>query len=761
MSARPRILIVDDEQFLVQTIEALLRPEGYHLEFAYSGKEALEKASAFIPDIILLDVMMDGMDGYDVCTWMRADENLRDIPIIMLTGLDDQESRVKALEVGADDFIQKPFSSVELLTRIRSILRMNRYRRLIEARQLSEQLIQHSPVGIMIVNIDGVIHLTNPEMIRLLGVKNEDAIVSHKVIEFITPNDRETFTGNLQTIIDQKSSVFEFVTDFVRQNGNIFPAEWKAGPFEYQGEPAVQMIVRDISAHRRLEQEKAELETQLRYTQKTECLGTLAGGITHDFNNILTPILGFTELALEEAAPDSSIQKYLRQVLNSTNRALDLVKQILTFLRRSQQELTPLKTHIIFSEVVKLMKATLPSTIEINANIDPNCGLVMAEPAQIHQILMNLCANAYHAMRERGGVLDIKLTQVKIDAAGAKNGRNLESGDYQCLQVRDTGYGIPPDAMEKIFDPYFTTKSRDEGTGLGLSILYGIVKSYGGDVHVESTPGKGSTFTVYLPVTDIERVEKKTDSSELKTKGKGERILVVDDELPNVLLLEKILHKHDYEIKTETDSSRALELVREEPGRFDLVITDMTMPKLTGTQLAHEIKRLRPDLPIILCTGYSEKISADSIQALGLQGFINKPIITPKLLKLIHKVLDKHNLILIVDADAQIRSWLRHALTLVGYDVIESSHIAEGIERFKSRKVDLIITDVTPPEKENLQWIQSLGDAFPDSKVIAISGVGVKRKAKAQFAAQTGALRIFTKPIRQKELLQAVKEILN
>ncbi len=581
---------------------------------------------------------MEEMDGYDVCTWLRADETLRDIPIIMLTGLDDSKSRVKAFEAGADDFICKPFSRLELLTRIRSILRLNRYRRLVEARQLSDQLIRSSPVGIMIVDPGGFIHLTNPEMVRMLGVKNDKALVGHQVIEFITPDDRVKYTQNFLRFIKHKAFESEFITGFVRLNGNVFPAEWKAGSFEYHGGPAVQMVVRDISARSRLEQEKAELETQLRYAQKTECLGTLAGGITHDFNNILTPILGFTELALGEVSEDSVIKNYLQQVLNSTNRALELVKQILTFLRRSQQELTPLKTQIIFSEVVKLMKATLPATIEIKADIDPKCGLVMAEPAQIHQILMNLCANAYHAMREKGGLLDINLVQIVLDEIDPNNGLDLEPGIYQCLKVRDTGYGIPHDVMEKIFDPYFTTKSHEEGTGLGLSILYGIVKSYGGDIQVDSATGKGSTFTVYLPVTDKETSARQTESP-APNKGKGERVLVVDDEPPNALLLEKMLTKQGYDITTETDSASALELVREVPERFDLVITDMTMPKLTGTQLAHEIKVLRPDLPIILFTGYSEKISADSICTLGLQGFITKPINRPKLFETISKVL--------------------------------------------------------------------------------------------------------------------------
>ncbi len=443
MNAKPRILVVDDKRYIFKTIKSLLQPEGYDLEFAQNGPEALGKASAVIPDIILLDVVMEEMDGYDVCTWLRADETLRDIPIIMLTGLDDSKSRVKAFEAGADDFICKPFSRLELLTRIRSILRVNRYRRLVEARQLSDQLIRFSPVGIMIVDPGGFIHLTNPKMVRMLGVKNDKALVGHQVIEFITPDDRVKYTQNFLRLIKHKAFESEFITGFVRLNGNVFPAEWKAGSFEYHGGPAVQMVVRDISARSRLEQEKAELETQLRYAQKTECLGTLAGGITHDFNNILTPILGFTELALEEVSEDSVIKNYLQQVLNSTNRALELVKQILTFLRRSQQELTPLKTQIIFSEVVKLMKATLPATIEIKADIDPRCGLVMAEPAQIHQILMNLCANAYHAMREKGGLLDINLVQIVIDEIDPNNSLDLEPGIYQCLKVRDTGYGIP------------------------------------------------------------------------------------------------------------------------------------------------------------------------------------------------------------------------------------------------------------------------------------------------------------------------------
>jgi len=755
--SKPQILVVDDEPALLDAIEAMLFKENYDLVFAQSGAEALAKAFEAPPDLVLLDLMMPGMDGFEVCKRMRADHKLREVPIIMLTAMHDQDSLLQGIKAGADDFISKPYDIHELRARIRTITRLNRYRHLVTERSRFEQLVRLSPDGIMIVDDEGIIHLANPEIKRMLGLELEDEkhILGTSLFKYIALPDHESFASYLKAAILRKMAENQTVTNFVRLNGEFFPVELKAGFFDLEEKPAVQMIVRDITERQRLEREKEELERLLRQAQKVESIGTLAGGITHDLNNILTPILGFTQLALEDGVDIKNIKNYSKHVLVSTRRACDLVKQILTFLRRSDQAMTPISTPIIINEIVKMLKATLPATIIIKHRIEPKCGPVLADPSQIHQLVLNLCTNAFHAMREDGGVLDITLTQIVIDADN-KEMPDLKPGSYQCLKISDTGHGMTPDVVEKIFDPYFTTKSKEEGTGLGLSTSVGIVKNCEGDVRVVSEPEKGTTFFIYLPVTETTVSKQEKALTDLE-RGKGERILVVDDEPSIVALLEKILPKMGYVIKGETDSLKALEMIRQTPDRFDLVITDMTMPKIAGLQLSREIMAIRPDLPILACSGFSEKVTPKDVRAYGFQGYISKPINRGLMAKTIRKVFDKRAQILVIDDDSQIRLTLRSILTDVGYDVIEAANGRKGIDLVKTDWVDLVITDIFMPEKEGIETIIELHRDFPHIKIIAISGGGSEY---LQPALQLGAMRTFIKPIEKEALLKAVKELI-
>jgi PAS domain S-box-containing protein len=757
MTHKPLILVVDDESSLLDAIEATLFKEGYDLVFAQNGQEALAKAAEAPPDLILLDLMMPGMDGFEVCERLRADSHLGEVPIIMLTAMDDKESRLQGINAGADDFISKPYDMHELRARIRTITRLNRYRHLVDERSRFEQLIRLSPDGIMIIDAKGIIHLTNPEIKRMLGIELEDEerIIGSSLFKYIAPCNHETFTSFLNAAIVKKMDENHMVTNFIRLNGETFPAELKAGFFDLEEKPAVQMIVRDITERQCLEREKEELEYQLRQAQKVESIGTLAGGITHDLNNILTPILGFTQLSLEDGVDVKNIKNYLKHVLVSTRRACALVKQILTFLRRSDQAMTPISTPIIINEIVKMLKATLPATIMIKHRIEPKCGPVLANPSQIHQTVLNLCTNAFHAMRENGGVLDITLAQVVIDADN-KDMPDLKPGSYQCLTISDTGHGMTPDVIEKIFDPYFTTKSQEEGTGLGLSTCVGIVKSCEGDIRVVSEPGRGTTFFIYLPVTET-TVSKEDNALAKLERGKGERILVIDDEPSIVALLEKILQKMGYTVKGETDSLKALELIRQTPDRFDLVITDMTMPQMAGLQLSREIMVIRPDLPILACSGFSEKVTPKDVRSYGFQGYISKPINRGMMAKAIRKVFDQRALILVIDDDPQIRLTLRSILTDVGYDVIEAANGRKGIDLVKSNWVDLVITNIFMPEKEGIETIIELHRDFPDIKIIAISGGRVEH---LQAVLDLGAKRIFLKPVEKEALLEAVKDII-
>ncbi|MCX7634881.1 MAG: PAS domain S-box protein, partial [Syntrophales bacterium] len=367
-----------------------------------------------------------------------------------------------------------------------------------------------------------------------------------------------------------------------------------------------------------------ELERRLRQAQKMEAIGTLAGGIAHDFNNILGAVIGYTELALLKNK-DPQVDQYLQQVLQASGRSRDLVNQILTFSRQREQEKKPVAVGPIVKEVVKFLRASTPTTIAIRASLIPEgLDVVMGDATQIHQVLMNLCTNAIHAMRATGGVLEIRLDHRQILEPALHSGASLAKGNYLSLNVADTGTGMPPEILERIFDPFFTTKPPGEGTGLGLSVVYGIVKDMKGTITVDSEPGKGTSIEILLPlIAAVETAERMP--VETLAGGTG-HILVVDDEETLADLLKEMLTLLGYEVTVRMSSPDALEAFRANPDRYDLVITDLTMPNMTGDRLAQEILKIRPGIPIILMTGFSESMNEEKAKGMGIRAFIMKPV---------------------------------------------------------------------------------------------------------------------------------------
>ncbi len=394
-------------------------------------------------------------------------------------------------------------------------------------------------------------------------------------------------------------------------------------------------------AYERLKEETTErerAETQLRQAQKLEALGTLAGGIAHDFNNILGAIIGFTELIQDHLPEESPESRHIKKVLDAGMRARDLIKQMLTFSRRSEGERRPLRLGSVVKETAKLLRASIPTTIGVRAFVKSKSGVILGDPGEIQQVLMNLATNAAHAMRENGGVLDIELSDLTVDRSKG-NPDGIEPGPYMLLVVRDTGSGIPPEVMEKIFDPFFTTKKRGEGTGLGLSVVLGIVKQSHGYITAESVVGKGSTFTVYFPKVEDNPIAEAEADREVIPVG-HERILLVDDEEALVEMGEELLAELGYEVVCRTSSREALALFRLEPARFDLVLTDQTMPDMTGMEMAREMLVVRPGLPVILATGFSHMVDADAAGAAGIKGFVMKPLTKREIAETVRKVLD-------------------------------------------------------------------------------------------------------------------------
>jgi len=380
-----------------------------------------------------------------------------------------------------------------------------------------------------------------------------------------------------------------------------------------------------------------KLETQLQQAQKMESIGTLAGGIAHDFNNILFPIVGYTEMLLEDVPKNSPFRDSLNKIYNSSLRAKDLVNQILTFSRQEASELKLIKMQPVIKEALKLMRSTIPTTIEIKQDINADCGVIKVDPTQIHQIVMNLTTNAYHAMEETGGELKVSLKQINLETLDLMDPK-MEPGAYACLIVADTGVGMDKNVTDKIFDPFFTTKAIGKGTGMGLSVVHGIVTIMGGAIQVYSEQGKGTEFHVYFPV-EKNSLKKQTTHSKIQIQGGTEQILIVDDEEEILAMEKKMLERLGYQVTSLTDSMEALEIFRASPHRFDLIITDMAMPNMAGDKLSAELTKIRSDIPVLLCTGFSKTMSEEQAISQGIKGFLFKPIVMKELAQKIREVL--------------------------------------------------------------------------------------------------------------------------
>lgn len=445
---------------------------------------------------------------------------------------------------------------------------------------------------------------------------------------------RLTFTDDeinlMKTVADQVATAME--------RGRLYrAAEWRAEELERRVQERTAELQQAYDKLMRETREREQVEAQLRQAQKMDALGTLTGGIAHDFNNILAAIIGFTEIAKDKVPAESRVQHHLERVLEAGIRGRDLVKHMLTFSRQSEQEKKPLPLSSIVKETIKLLRASIPTTIGIRLNIRSESSFVFADPVQMQQVVMNLCANGAYAMREKGGTLDVELSDFSV-ARSNGNPQGIEPGLYMKLTVRDTGGGIAPEIMEKIFDPFFTTKKPGEGTGLGLAVVHGIVKQHSGYITVESEPGRGSLFAVFLP--------KATEKGPLEMTGEfaiptgKEKVLFVDDEEALAEVGQELLEELGYSVTVKRSSIEALAAFRSNPGDYDLIITDQTMPEITGLELAGEVLTLRPDMPIILCTGFSHLIDAAGAAAAGIRAFLMKPLTKGELARTVRDVLD-------------------------------------------------------------------------------------------------------------------------
>ncbi|MCK5057221.1 MAG: PAS domain S-box protein [Candidatus Aminicenantes bacterium] len=506
-----------------------------------------------------------------------------------------------------------------------------------ESEEKYRRLIDNSLVGIYIAQ-KHIIKFCNQRFAGIFGYESLAELIERPIKDIIAPEswklvDKEV---RLRESGIKETSSFEFKG--LSKEGETFDIEALGNRILYQGSPAVQGILLNITERKQAESERQRLEDQLHQVQKMEAIGTLAGGIAHDFNNILSAIIGYTELAVSDIPENIETRQKLSQVLAAADRARAMVKQILAFSRKGEKEQRPIMLDEIVNEAFILLRSSLPTTIEIRPNFGDKLNPVMANPTQIHQVIMNICTNAAHAMKEEGGILEIALKEIDL-VPGSIEIKNLEPGVYQQLTISDTGHGMSLEIKSRIFEPYFTTKPKGEGTGMGLAVVHGIVKNHSGEIKVYSEPGKGTTFHVFLPVT---RAETMVGFEQIEPiQGGEERILYVDDENNLAEMGKQMLESIGYRIESRTSSIEALEAFRSGPGKFSLVITDQTMPNMTGLQLAKEIRKISPHIPVILCTGFSESVNEENFKSMGISAFVMKPIVRKEIARVIREVLDE------------------------------------------------------------------------------------------------------------------------
>ncbi len=487
---------------------------------------------------------------------------------------------------------------------------------------------------------DGYYEYVSPAAMKICGYTPEEFYRQPLLIrKIIHPDWLDYFASQWKSLLEGELPPFYEYQIITKEGQHCWINQRNVIVRDDAGTPiAIEGIVTDITAKKSWEAEREQMEFELRQAHKMEAIGTLAGGIAHDFNNILTAILGYSDLARDTIPHGNPAKEHVLEVLKAGNRAKNLVKQILAFSRKDAQKRSPLQIHLLVQETLKLLRASIPSTIKFQQNIDTHCGNILGNPTQIHQVLVNILTNASHAMEEKGGILGIELIPAVLTAEDLENEPNLQPGPYIKFSVRDTGGGIAKEHLDRIFDPYFTTKEIGKGTGMGLAVVLGIVKGHDGMITVKSRPGEGSVFSVYFPKIAEKTRSEPEDSGPLPAGT--EKILVVDDEASIAAMVRRKVESLGYQVTATTSSMEALELFRSQPDSFDLVITDQTMPELTGEQLAIEMMNIRPDIPVIMCTGYSPQIDAAKANALGIRAFIMKPVDHGTLAKIIRKVLD-------------------------------------------------------------------------------------------------------------------------
>ncbi|WNM59092.1 hybrid sensor histidine kinase/response regulator [Candidatus Nitrospira allomarina] len=639
-----QILIVQDRPDQLEVLVHVLGEEGYQVVGARTAAEASEYAKCGSFAVAVVDVQTPDVSEVSLLSLLRT--NNAEIQMILSQAFASLDSAKDAIGERAVAYLKREASTSELLSTLRRTFRdqLTEYTKgleiaLAERDERFRQLVDH---------IKEVFWVFAPDQSEIWYISPQYETVWGRSCASLLENPQSLWNA-IHHLDQPRFHKPQFAPDvhgvqgecrIVRPDNSMRWVRIQTVPIRKANGDLLSLagVAEDITERKRVEEALTKTERQFRQSSRMEAIGTLAGGIAHDFNNILTAILGYTELALATVPKESRTQRNLQEVLTAGHRAKHLVLQILTFSRQAGQGKKPTPFHMVIREALKLLRSTIPTTIEIRQVLNTEA-TILADPTQMHQIIINLCTNAEYAMREHGGILTVSLEDLEVteELTGAISG--LHIGPHVRLTVKDTGLGMTPEVLERLFDPFFTTKPIGEGSGMGMAVVHGIITGHKGAIVVDSIVNKGTTIDVYLPTVPTQALEPVYDQKAIPT-GK-ESVLFVDDEETIVRLGKELLTQLGYTVEVHTSSIEALRTFRQDPHRFDLVITDQTMPGLTGEALSRELLRIRPDLPIILCTGFSHVISAERAKALGIQGYLMKPLAIRDLVPIIRHVLDK------------------------------------------------------------------------------------------------------------------------
>ena len=654
------ILVVDDEEPILTTLRGFLEREGHEVQTTPDPTEALRLSEAIQFDVILADIHYPQHDGLELLSEFRTSSP--DTEVILFTGSPTAETAIRAIREGAFDYLTKPLGREAVNSTVRHAIASREqslaHRGLLEeATQQTRAMHRHEQeTRLFIRHFQGIAYRADPDspVPELFAGRVEEisgypdvAFTGGQVnwLDLVHEEDRDRVRSLAMDLRD--GEVTETSTEYrIRsRDGNI---RWVRDighlhASEGGGAHRVQGAIYDITERKLLDEERQGLERRLMQAQRLEAIGILAGGIAHDFNNLLQILLGNVDLALDDIPPDSSAYTCLNEALTAGDRAMELVDQILAFGRHTESQQAPIKLQLIVKETLKLLRSSMPATIRLHSQIDPQCPEIRSDPAHLHQIVLNLCTNAYDAMADCGGELNLVVEPFNVQVLRAAELESLKPGLHVRLQVQDTGTGIDANVFDKIFLPFFTTKGVGKGTGLGLSAVYGLVQESKGLITVESQAGEGSVFTVYFPAIDgaLRHSYSSLDSVEsMNSMADGETVMFVDDEPLVTSMASKWLGRLGYSLEVFNDSTQALQAFQMSPDRFDVVITDEGMPGLSGMQLAKKILASAPGTPIILCTGALEPIDLPRLQQQGIRQLVTKPYNLDSLALIIRQVLE-------------------------------------------------------------------------------------------------------------------------